>query len=74
MHLLYSKFEVCANNINTQNENLKIKILRVTQALVKCVMKTKERRRINDCCIKVILLKGGLYKATVSEGWLGRFR
>ena len=38
------------------------------QALVKCVMKIKESRRKNDCRVKIILMKGGFYKA-VSEDW-----
>ena len=54
--------------VDTQNENLKIKFLGFTQALVKCAMKIIK----NDCCAKNFLLKGGLYEA-VSEDWLGRF-
>ena len=41
--------------VDGQNENLKIKIPGFMQALVKCVMKIKEK---NDCCAKK-LLKGG---------------
>ena len=57
--------------VDTENENLKIKIPGFTQALVKCVMKIKvEEKRLPH---KNLLLKGGLYKA-VSEDWLVRFR
>ena len=46
--------ELLDKQVDTENENLKIIIPGFTQALVKCVMKIKESRRIrrkNDCHI-----------------------
>ena len=36
--------ELLDKQVDTENENLQIKILGITQALVKCVMKIKERK------------------------------
>ena len=61
--------ELLNNQIDTQNENLKIKIPGFTQALIEVAMKIKK----NDCCIKNFVMKEGLYKA-VSEEWRDQFR
>ena len=54
--------------VDTENENLKIKIPGFTQALVKCAMKIKESRRKNDCLVKIFLLKGGLIRLYQKTG------
>ena len=51
------------------DKEMKIKIPGFMQALVKCAMKIKERKRKKRLPHKFFLLKGGLYKA-VSEDWL----
>ena len=56
--------ELLDNQVDTQHENLKIKILGFTQAIIEVAM--KEIRRL---AYKISLLKGGIYKA-VSEDWL----
>ena len=50
----YRMSELLDNQIDTQNENLKIKILGFTQTLVEVVMKIKkeELEKENNCCAK----------------------
>ncbi len=51
------------------DKEMKIKIPGFMQALVKCAMKIKERKRKKRLPHKFFFTKGGLYKA-VSEDWL----
>ena len=62
--------ELLDKQVDTQNENLKIKIPGFTQALACKVCDENESRRKIQLPCKKILLEGGLYKA-VSEDWLG---
>ena len=55
--------ELLDNQVDTQNENLKIKILGYAQALVEVAMKIYKMTAMQK-----ILMKGGLYKG-VSEDW-----
>ena len=59
--------ELLDKQIDTEIENLKIKIPGFMQALVKCAMKIKKNwKKIMTALQKYLLLKGGFYKA-VSE-------
>ena len=60
--------ELLDNQVDTQNENLQIKILGFMQAIIEVVMK-----EIRKLPYKISLLKGEDYKA-ISEDWLVRFR
>ena len=65
--------ELLDKQVDTEIENLKIKIPGFTQALVKCAMKIKKnQKKIMTAVQKYLLLKGEFYKA-VSEDWLVRF-
>ena len=64
--------ELVDKQVDTQNENLKIKILRFTQALVEVVMKIKKNSKKKLLQCKKTSMKGGLYKV-VSEDWCDRF-
>ena len=66
--------ELLDKQVDTENENLKIKIPGLMQALLKCAMKIKKvEEKKKQLLRRNFLLKGGLYKA-VSEDWLVRFR
>ena len=58
------------NQVDTQNENLKIKFRGFMQALIEVVMKIKKVEKMT-ATLK-IFMKGGLYKA-ISEDWRDRF-
>ena len=58
--------ELLDKQVDTENENLKIKILGFTQSPCKVCDENKEsrrRRKKDDCRITIVLLKEGLYKA-----------
>ena len=58
--------ELLDNQVNTQNENLKIKVPGFTQALIKRAMKIKIEEK--DCRAKRII--GVIYKAISETGWV----
>ena len=58
--------ELLDKQVDTENENLKIKI---PEALVKCVMKIKESRRKKRLPCKIFLLKRGLIRLYQKTGW-----
>ena len=62
--------ELLDNQIDTQNENLKIKIPGFTQALVEVAMKIKKVEKMT--ATQKNLMKG-FYK-TVSEDWRDQFQ
>ena len=62
--------ELLDKKVDTQNENMKIKIPGFTQALVKCVMKIKESIRLPR---KFFTERRTLIYRAVSEHWLVRF-
>ena len=62
--------ELLDKQVDTENENLKIKIPEFMQALVKCVMKIKRsRRKIKRLPCKMFFTERRTF-STVSEDWL----